>query len=68
MKRVVAVPAPDRTGGVELATRRGPGREPEGDIMTESKRIWILVAPAQGLIGIYGDPARGFAGGYEVES
>ena len=21
-------------------------------------------APAQGLVGVYGDPARGFAGGY----
>jgi len=28
-------------------------------------RVW---APAQGLTDIYGDPARGFAGGYLQEN
>ena len=31
------------------------------------RQHWLALvkAPAQGLVGIYGDPARGFAGGYK---
>lgn len=35
----------------------------------EQVRAWLdHWAPAQGLTGLYGDPARGFAGGYEEET
>jgi len=48
------LPGPD--GRVKIVCQSGTPEEIEAFM-----RVW---APAQGLIDIYGDPARGFAGGY----
>lgn len=61
----------------EAATRMGVGymsgplESPDGrrkftcSGTADEVRAWIKAAPAMGIVDTYGDPARGFAGGYE---
>lgn len=55
--RVKSGPKPDRDGRRKVVLG--------GHTTPETVRAFMAEwAPAQGLVDIYGDPARGFAGGY----
>lgn len=72
MRRPEPIPElPEAATRLGIGYMSGPLTQPDGrrkftcSGTVEQVAAWMKWAPGRGLTGIYGDPARGFAGGYE---